>query len=362
MVTRSSSLVAGLVLVFAASPAAAAVTVRGAVPEDGPRLGWFERYTEQRQGPEQIEKVSQSFKVGDGAGVDLSHLAGDIRVTAGSASEIKVEATKRVRHRDPEQAKRLLEALRVDINNFNGRVEVRTIYPRRGSFGNNLSASVDYVITVPPNATVALKSISGDVSVTNVKGEVRAETVSGDVNISGTPNVALAKTISGNVTARDIGTQTSLILSTVSGTVIGTGLRVRSLEAGSVSGDVRLVGSEIERLEAKSVSGNIEFDAPLAKGGRYEFTSHSGNVRVVLSGNTGFELDADTFSGNVRSDVPVTLRAIGRSDATATSTATRNGTRIVNRVSNRAVRGVYGDGGAYLLVRSHSGTVVIARK
>ncbi len=62
------------------------------------------------------------------------------------------------------------------------------------------------------------------------------------------------------------------------------------------------------------MSGNIEFDAPLTKGGRYEFTSHSGNVRIVLSGNTGFELDADTFSGSVRSDVPVTLRAIGRTE------------------------------------------------
>jgi len=213
-----------LAFIASASPATAAVTLRGVVPEDGPRTGWFERYSEARQGPEQIDKVSQTFKVGDGAALDLSHLAGDIRVTGGSGSEIRVEATKRVRHRDPEQARRLLAALRVDINNFNGRVEVRTIYPRRGEFGNNVSASVDYVIAVPVGAAVALKSISGDISVTNVKGEVRAETVSGDVNVTATPNVAIARTISGDVTARDIGTQTTLVLSTVSGTVLGTGL------------------------------------------------------------------------------------------------------------------------------------------
>src|SRR6188508_279748 len=189
----------GLVLVLGccavASPASAAVTLRGIVPEDGPRTGWLERYTQAREGPEQIEKVSQTYKVGDGAALDLSHLAGDIRVTGGTGSEIKVDATKRVRHRDPEQAKRLLEALRVDINNFNGRIEVRTLYPRRGSFGNNVSASVDYVISVPVGASVSLKSISGDISVTNVKGEVRAETTSGDVNITATPNVSVAKTI-----------------------------------------------------------------------------------------------------------------------------------------------------------------------
>lgn len=340
-----------LAFIASASPARAAVTLRGNGPDDGPRTGWFERYSEARQGPEQIDKVSQTIKVGDGAALDLSHLAGDIRVTGGSGSEIRVDATKRVRHRDPEQAKRLLAALRVDINNFNGRVEVRTIYPRRGEFGNNVSASVDYVIAVPVGATVAVKSISGDISVTNVKGEVRAETVSGDVNVSATPNVALAKTISGDVTARDIGSQTTMVLSTVSGTVLGTGLRVRALEAGSVSGDVRLIGSDVERLEARSVSGNIEFDAPLSKGGRYEFTSHSGDVRILLSGNTGFELDADTFSGSVRSDVPVTLRAMGKPEEARD-----------RRSGNRAIRGSFGDASAFLSIRSHSGSVVIARK
>lgn len=345
-----AGVVLGAALLSAASPALAAVTVRAAVPEDGPRLGWFERYTEMRQGPEQVDKISQSIKVGDGASLDLSHLAGDIRVTAGSGTEIKIDATKRVRTRDAEEGKRVLAALRVDINAFNNRVEVRTLYPRRGQFGGNLSATVDYVISVPPSAIVSLKSISGDVSVTNVRGEVRAETVSGDVTVTGTPNVSVAKTISGNVTARDIGTQTTLILSSVSGTIIGTGLKVRTLEAGSVSGSVRLAGSEIERLEAKSVSGNIEFDAPLAKGGRYEFTSHSGNVRLLLAGSTGFELDADTFSGNVRSEVPVTLRSVGAQDGRD------------RRGGSRAIRGSSGDASAYVSIRSHSGSVVIARK
>ncbi|HUQ88029.1 MAG TPA: DUF4097 family beta strand repeat-containing protein [Vicinamibacterales bacterium] len=341
------------VLIASAAPASAAVTLRGIVPEDGPRAGWLERYTQAREGPEQIEKVSQTYKVVDTAALDLSHLSGDIRVTGAAGSEIKIDATKRVRHRDPAQAKALLEALRIDVNNFNGRVEVRTIYPRRGAsgnnFGNNISASVDYVISVPFGATVSLKSISGDISVSNVKGEVRAETVSGDVNVSGTPNVAIAKTISGDVTAQNIGTQTTLVLSTISGTVLGTGLKVRALEAGTVSGNVRLVGSDIERLEAKSVSGNIEYEAPLTKGGRYEFTSHSGNVRIVLSGSTGFELDADTFSGSVRSDVPVTLRTMGQ-------------TGQDRRGSPRAIRGSYGDASAFLSVRSHSGSVVITKK
>lgn len=333
-----------------AAPARAAVTLRGLALDDHPRRAWFDRYVEQRQGPEQVEQFTRSVKAGDGAVLDLSHLAGDVRVTGGGGSEIKIDATKRVRHRDADEARRLLDAVRIDVNSVNNRVEVRTIYPRRPSTrGDSMSASVDYVIEVPAGIAVSLKSVSGDLAVSNVRGEVRIEAVSGNVSITNAPNVAMAKTVSGDVTARDIGTQTALVLGTVSGAVIGTGVRVRSLEAGSVSGDVRLTGSHIERLEARSVSGNIDFDAPLAKGGRYEFTSHSGNVRLVLSGNTGFELDADTFSGSVRSDVPVTIRSVGRTDRE-------------RRGSTRAIRGTYGDASAVLSVRSHSGSVVITKK
>ncbi len=344
------------VLVFAllagAVPAGAAVTLRGILGEDGPRTGWFERYQDSRQGPETTDRVLQTFKVGADGALDLTGISGDVRVTGGAGSEIRVEATKRVRHRSADQAKRLLADLRVEMTNVNGRVEVRTLYPRRGSYGERgISASVDYVVAVPAGASVAVKSISGDVVVSGVRGEVRAETVSGDVNVDSSTNVAVAKTVSGDVTARDIGGATTLVLGTVSGSVIASGLKVRALEAGSVSGNVRLSGMQVERVEARSVSGSIEFDAPLVKAGRYEFTTHSGNVRVVISGNTGFELDADTFSGSVRSDVPVTLRSVGRD--------TRDRRRAT---SNRTIQGSYGDASAILSVRSHSGSVVITKK
>lgn len=345
-------LLVALLLIAGASPASAAVTVRGMLVDDGgPRPGWFDRYQESRQGPETTDRVTKTFKVGADGALDLSGIAGDVRVTGGTGNEITVEATKRVRNRSPEQAKQLLTDVRIEMTNINGRIEVRTIYPRRNNgYGERgISARVDYVIAVPVGAAVSVRSISGNVMVSGVRGEVRAETVSGDVDVNNTSNVALAKTISGNVIARDIGGETTLVLSTISGTVIASGLKVRALEAGSVSGDVRLSGMQVDRVEAKSVSGNIEFDAPLVKAGRYAFTSHSGNVRVVLSGTTGFELDADTFSGSVRSDVPVTLRTMGH------ESGNRKG-------SNRAIRGAYGDGSAILSIRSHSGSVVITRK
>jgi hypothetical protein len=272
-------------------------------------------------------------------------------VTTGRDSEIKVEAVKRVRHRDPEEARRLLGQLRVDVTQVGGRLEVRTIYPRTS--GRSMSWSIDYTLTVPATTTLALKTVSGDLSVSGVRGEVRAETTSGDVDITSAPNLAVAKTVSGDVRARDIEGPCSVTLATLSGTVIATGVKVRTLDAGAVSGNIQLSNLQVERLSAKVISGDVEFDGTLARGGRYEFNAHSGNVRLTLLNPTGFELDASTFSGTIRSDFPVTLRSTARSD---------NDPRGRRGNSTRAIRGTFGDAGALLSVRSFSGTVAIVKK
>jgi len=80
----------------------------------------------------------------------------------------------------------------------------------------------------------------------------------------------------------------------------------------------------------------------------YDVNVHSGTVRFVLTNPPGFELTASTFSGNIRSDLPLT---IGGGD-----NASRRG------VSNRSVRATFGDGSATLTLRTFSGDIVIAKR
>jgi hypothetical protein len=340
--------------VFAAAvaltaPAAAAPAVtRAAGHDDTPRSPWLDRFQESRQGPEQTDKFAETYKVGADGALELNQIAGDVKVVTGRANEVRIDAIKRVRHRDADEAKRMLAGLKVEVTQVGNRLEVRTSYPSMN--GRGFSASVDYTITVPPAETVAIKTVSGSVSVNGVRGEVRAETVSGDVEVIATPNLALARAVSGNVHARDIGGAASLTLSTVSGTVVATALKVRALDAGSVSGNLQLANLQVERLTAKTVNGDIDFDGSLTNGGRYEFNAHSGNVRLALANTSGFELDASTFSGSIRSDFPVTLRSSDGGPGNRRSMGTR------------AVRGTFGDASAILAIRSFSGSVVITKK
>jgi hypothetical protein len=82
--------------------------------------------------------------------------------------------------------------------------------------------------------------------------------------------------------------------------------------------------------------------------GRYELQSHSGDVRVAISGDTGFEIEANSWSGSVRADgFPLKL--------TAGDEASRRGRR-------RSLEGVVGDGSAVLTITTFSGDAVISKR
>ena len=341
------SLFIGLVTVFVAAPALAepdTVDVR-VKTKAKVRHEWAARFQDSRQGPEVTERFHRNVRLGATGSFELSNVSGDVTVTGGGGDQVRIEAVKRVRSRHQENAKALLDELRIEVSELPTRVEVRTVYPQNR---RNYSGSVDYTIALPSGASASVKTVSGNVRVTNVKGELRAESVSGNVTTSGAGRLALAKSISGDVDVTDAASDSAVEVSTVSGNVTARGLKARSLDLSSVSGNVLVSNVTSERAMAKSVSGNIEYSGPLARAGRYEMNAHSGDVRLAVSNTSGFELDATTFSGEVRSDFPLTLRA---------GMDSGKGRRM-----NRSIRGSYGDAGAIVNLKSFSGNIVVTKQ
>jgi len=321
---------------------------------DGPRLKstvrirheWAARYQDSRHGPEVTERFNRSLRIGRTGTLDVSNISGDIVVTGGAGDEVRIEAVKRARSRDGEDAQRLLEELRIEVVETPNRVEVRTVYPRNR---RNYSGSVDYTIAMPSGASATLRSVSGDVRVTNVKGELRAESVSGNMTTAGATRLSLVKTVSGDIEVTDAAADGEVSVSTVSGTLTARGLKARSVDLSSVSGDVVITNVASERATVNSVSGNIEYTGALARNGRYEMSAHSGDVRLTITDTSGFELEATTFSGDVRSDFPLTLR-YGNEDSG------RRGRQ------NRSIRGSFGDASALVTLKSFSGSIIVSRR
>jgi DUF4097 and DUF4098 domain-containing protein YvlB len=303
-------------------------------------------YQGRDRGPEQTDRFSRKLKLGRDGRVSIANISGDIVVTGGSGDEVSIDAVKRTRG-DQSQ----LANVRIIVDDRAGRVDVRTEYDMSRSRNNNVS--VDYTVTVPSGASVELKSVSGSIKVTGVRGVVRAESVSGDVTTTDTPRVELAKSVSGDVTLSGIQIEGDLSASSVSGAVRARGVKAHSLDLGSVSGDLTVSDVTCDRLNAKSVSGAFEYSGNIARGGVYDVNLHSGTARFVLANATGFELTANTFSGNIRSDLPLT---IGGDQDRARDNRTHRGP------GNRAIRATFGDGSATLTVHTFSGDIVIAKR
>jgi DUF4097 and DUF4098 domain-containing protein YvlB len=293
------------------------------------------------QKPEATEKIVKSFKVGPNSTLDINNMSGKVVVNAGGTDTIVIDALKRVRG-NVADAKDQLARTTVEMAERVGRVEVRTTYS-----GHNLKVSVDYLVTAPAGTTVTVRSLSGDIAVTGIKGEVRADALSGDVTLTSTPAVSLAKTMSGDVTVTGVSTEGELRASSLSGDVIIRSARARSVDADSTSGDVTLTDVTSERVTGKALSGDVSFSGSLAKGGRYQFQSQSGDIGLTLAGTSGFELDASTFSGSVRSDFPLTLPA---------------GQPVGGQGPRKNIRGAFGDASAQLVLRAFTGDITISKK
>jgi DUF4097 and DUF4098 domain-containing protein YvlB len=104
--------------------------------------------------------------------------------------------------------------------------------PGRGDVGD-----INFKLQVPVNSSVDLETKRGQITVTNIRGElVRAHV--------------------------------------------------------SLEGDIELSGIGADRVYAQNTTGNIFFDGEFAPGGTYQFQSNKGDITIRIPANSAFNLTA----------------------------------------------------------------------
>lgn len=292
---------------------------------------------------ESTEPFSRTFPVGKGAALMLSNIAGNIQVTTGSGERIEVEALKHAWGQNAEQAKQRLGEAVIETYATANRVELRV---ESGDRRDARRIDVEFSVKVPADATVDLRTVSGDVRVANVKGELRVQAISGNLALEGTSRLAAVKTVSGGITINNASGDAQVSLSTVSGDLLVQTLNARALDVNTINGDVRITGWSGDRAQIRSLDGHLDVQTTLVKGGRYEIESHSGNINLSLPEQPGFELEAHTFNGRIRVDFPI------RSEGPIRD----------NDRGPRSVRGTYGDGSSSLRLQTFNGNLTVTRR
>lgn len=216
--------------------------------------------------------------------VSISCPQGAVIVTGSDRSEIKV------------RARTENGAIRFTSNGMRA-----TLEPASGRGCNDGR----FEITVPVGARVSARSWSGSVSVKGVHGDLETRTQSADVDIRDAGRIDV-ESLSGDVSIEGVDGESRI--NTVSGD-IRLGAARGDVEIETVSGDIDLRDVVAKQIRTHTTSGDVDFSGQILPDGRYEYNTHSGEIRLALPADVGAQLNLATFNGGIESDFPITLQA-----------------------------------------------------
>jgi Putative adhesin len=269
--------------------------------------------------------------------VDLEVLthSGDIIVRGGPAGTVSVSGKIHVGNYFFDLG---ISGRRADVQELEKNPPIRqTGNSIRIDYVNMRNISIDYEITVPQDTRVRTRTGSGDQTLETLTGTFDLESGSGDMRLRDLNGEVHLHTGSGDVEGRN-----------VSGAITaraGSGdINIEQSAKGDVdvqtgSGNIELRGLE-GGLHAEAGSGDLTVEA--ARVAPWQIRTGSGNVRVHLPSDAAFNLEANTSSGSVIVDQPVTMTVQGRVQE-----------------SRKAINGTVRGGGPLLAVHTGSGDVHI---
>jgi predicted aspartyl protease len=229
------------------------------------------------------------------------------------------------------------------------RVQVR-------SSGTGLEAHADVRVLVPAGKEVGVYLGGGEITASNVNGNIRLDTGAGDVTAEGMKGTLFVDTGSGEVAVTTVEGD-ELNIDTGSGSVSVNGAQSRTVNIDTGSGNVEGRNISCTELSVDTGSGSIELTEVRAS--RLNMDTGSGDVTVSLLSDSD-DLMVDTGSGSVTVEVPANF-------GSAIDLSTSSGdieTEIEMQVTRRGrqqLNGRIGDGQGRMTIETGSGNVTIRR-
>jgi hypothetical protein len=235
---------------------------------------------------ELTETIDRTFDVRPGAKLSVGNTNGKITIASWDQPRVRVIAEKMVKA-DRDELKEAMAALQVDIQPRDGGLVIATRHPRDDHgpsaifdmiFGDRVQMQVRYTITVPRSMNVEVENTNGAIDLTGVSGMHDLETTNGRINVTRCAGALDVTTTNGSITA-----------------------------------------------ELTSV----------AKGASLEFATTNGRITLALPRTLGVDVDAETTNGSIKTELPVSTRAVDRNELRGSING--GGTRVRLRTTNGGI-------------------------
>ncbi|MFC1726881.1 DUF4097 family beta strand repeat-containing protein, partial [candidate division KSB1 bacterium] len=281
----------------------------------------------------------------NGGSLYVKNVTGDIKITGWNKDKIEIDMVRKGRRDDIE----------VYIDRRGNRIDIEVDYPDRDYrdnwSGRNNSGSVHFNISVPVETELELKNATGDIIVSKINSRIEANTATGDVEIREIKGNVYGHTATGAVKLYDIDGEVDGHSATGRISIKNTG----DVKAHCATGRIDILNTNGSDVDASVSTGDIEIELEnVNERGRYDFSSSTGDVMLVIPANTKADITARAKPRNFSSDFDIFEDEDDR--------YRNRRSRYYNRNSRRTYHGVLNGGGARIDLSTSSGDLDIRKR
>jgi len=273
-------------------------------------------------GPSASGAFDKSVDVTGPLHLELSNVSGDVTITGATDGKVHV-------HGDVRASGMGFGNPQARVNQIvaNPPVELKGDTLRIGRQVANLhNVSISYSVEVPRNTEVVTSSVSGSLSVRNVRGPLQAESVSGSIHAQDIGNDARLSSTSGSVEAENCADDVRA--TSVSGSVdvtnakgdvlahsVSGNVTVRApggrVDSNSSSGSVEIRGANND-VKAHTASGRVDIGGNPSGNSYWDLKTMSGPISISVPSDANFHLSSSAVSGEIRTQVPIVIEEQGK--------------------------------------------------
>jgi DUF4097 and DUF4098 domain-containing protein YvlB len=202
--------------------------------------------------------------------VTLHNASGQVQVKSWEKNEVKIVADY------------ASDKIQISTEQAEDRIEAETEVTGDNPTPDELVAN--YVITVPQDTALQVRSDSGSVVVESVHGDMTFDTVGASLQLSDVEGYLVVKSVDG-----------SLVCTRCAG----------SLDANSIGGSFQLLQPSMDSVRIQTSSGNILFDGNFLRRGIYVLKNSTGTIEVRFAPTDSFDVRANSLYGKVINEAPV---------------------------------------------------------
>ncbi len=270
------------------------------------------------------EVIEETFAVASNSTLVIDSDLGSIIVEGSKGDEVIVRIVKGMNGGSDSDADAAFERFALTLDNTSQGVEIIGRYDRPNNWRGwgNRSLQVRFIIEVPEDINVDLKTAGGSIQVADIAGEALVHTSGGSITLEAIDGITEAHTSGGSIEARRLGERSKLRTSGGSIRVSEAGGPVDCHTSGGsitidrAEGDVdcETSGGSIRltqiagAVNASTSGGSIEAEVLGQPDQDMTLRTSGGTVTIRLDEDIRADIDAQASGGSVKSDISVAVR------------------------------------------------------